>query len=307
MEENNKKISFVDCICNSLKENAGAQFTAKELAEQYIKNYPERAETKRQNSAQDLSQQNTLRAQIASEIGANIKNFEKRGIQTTAERPRSYFYPNETNLQNEEKFEKLKEKIQEKDLYPKLNEYLWREFKIYPKRINEKTSTNIRGKNGNRWIHPDIVALEHLGEKWDNNVKNLAQNTCARMIKIYSFEVKIKLDFSNVRESFFQAVSNSSWANCGYLVAAEINNNILQELQILNKLHGIGIIRLNKDLPGESQIILPANENEEIDWDGANRIASVNTDFEDFIQKCNDSFKTTIRLGEWDIPAHALD
>jgi hypothetical protein len=27
---------------------------------------------------------------------------------------------------------------------------------------------------------------------------------------------------SNVRECFFQAVSNSSWANFGYLVAAEI-------------------------------------------------------------------------------------
>jgi hypothetical protein len=33
--------------------------------------------------------------------------------------------------------------------------------------------------------------------------------------------MKKELNFSNLRESYFQAVSNSSWANEGYLVTAE--------------------------------------------------------------------------------------
>ena len=40
--------------------------------------------------------------------------------------------------------------------------------------------------------------------------------------KLWSFEAKLLINRSNVRECFFQAVSNSSWANFGYLVAAGV-------------------------------------------------------------------------------------
>ena len=45
----------------------------------------------------------------------------------------------------------------------------------------------------------------------------------------------------NYRESFFQAVSNSSWANEGYLVAAEIiqDDELLSELECLSIAFGI--------------------------------------------------------------------
>jgi hypothetical protein len=37
--------------------------------------------------------------------------------------------------------------------------------------------------------------------------------------------LKKDLNFSNLRESYFQAVSNFSWANEGYLVAVEIDTD----------------------------------------------------------------------------------
>jgi len=48
----------------------------------------------------------------------------------------------------------------------------------------------------------------------------------------------------------FQAVSNSSWANFGYLVAAEIGGtDTLKELRMLFAARGIGFIKLDVDNP----------------------------------------------------------
>lgn len=43
---------------------------------------------------------------------------------------------------------------------------------MYSKRIDEKTSSNRMGKNGNIWLHPDIVGLEDLSSDWNNLVKD---------------------------------------------------------------------------------------------------------------------------------------
>ncbi len=52
---------------------------------------------------------------------------------------------------------------------------------------------------------------------------------------------------------FFQTVSNSAWANYSYLVAADIDERALNELQILCKAYNIGVIKLNKDNPLERE------------------------------------------------------
>ncbi len=61
-----------------------------------------------------------------------------------------------------------------------------------------------------------------------------------------------------MRKDFFQAVSNSSWANFGYLVATEVQGyDTMKELRMLSSLHGIGFIQVNDDNPSDSQIIIP--------------------------------------------------
>ena len=96
---------------------------------------------------------------------------------------------------------------------------------------------------------------------------------------------------------FFQAVSNSSWANEGYLVANIINENVMEELRILSDLHGIGVILLD-DVPTNSTIVLPAKRKTDIDWQSVNRIVSENKDFERYIQYVSVYYQTRVIIKE---------
>ena len=122
--------------------------------------------------------------------------------------------------------------------------------------------------------------MENLSGDWHREIKDCASEYADKKTKLWSFEVKILINRSNLREAFFQAVSNSSWANFGYLVANEIEGaNTLKELRMLASLHGIGFIKLNAENPSESQILIPAKERSDIDWDTANRLTEENKDF----------------------------
>jgi hypothetical protein len=119
-------------------------------------------------------------------------------------------------------------------------------------------------------------------------------------VRLWSFEVKKELNSSNIRSSFFQAVSNSSWANEGYLVTTSITDNIEQELRMLSALHGIGVIILDTENPSESEIFLPAKSRAEIDWQSVNRIVVENDDFKDYIELVSTYYQTgRIRSRDW--------
>ena len=98
---------------------------------------------------------------------------------------------------------------------------------------------------------------------------------------LFSFEMKIKLNFTNLREYYFQAVSNSSWAHEGYLVALDIEEDALlyDELRRLNNAFGIGVIKLNPSEIEQSEIIFPSKERDFIDIDTVDRLAGENKDF----------------------------
>ena len=55
-------------------------------------------------------------------------------------------------------------------------------------------------------------------------MRNCVKQGAGQSVRLWSFEVKKELNVSNARKSFFQAVSNSSWANEGYLVATSISD-----------------------------------------------------------------------------------
>ncbi|MCB9973877.1 MAG: hypothetical protein H6854_04885 [Rhodospirillales bacterium] len=115
------------------------------------------------------------------------------------------------------------------------------------------------------------------------------------------FEVKIEINRSNVRSSFFQALSNSSWANYGYLVASRLNENAKDELQMLSSLHGIGFILIDTDAISESLILIPAREKQDLDWNSINRLVEVNKDFRDYIEEVGDFCQLgKIKKGSWD-------
>ena len=189
-------------------------------------------------------------------------------------------------------------------MYPLLSLYLWEEFGVYSKRVDEKRSSNKRGPNGNRWLYPDLVGMEDLGAEWHQEVRDCVNQYSDKRTKLWSFEAKLLINRSNVRECFFQAVSNSSWANFGYLVAAEIEGqDTLKELRMLFAAHGIGLIKLDADNTAESQVLIPARERDEIDWDMANRLAMENRDFLDYVKLVKQFYQTgEARLADWDVP-----
>lgn len=111
--------------------------------------------------------------------------------------------------------------------------------------------------------------------------------------KLYSFELKISLSLSNLRECYFQAVSNSSWANEGYLVALHISQEpeLADELRRLNNAFGIGVIRLDAEHFMQSEILFSAREKDSLDWDTINRLSDDNRNFKSFMNDMMEDIK----------------
>lgn len=316
-------------VTRFLKEHPEEKFTAREIASWVFETYPEACRAKKESSDY-LDSDEQLMNQLVAEISSNRPAIQKKvpQIKTTEERPRKYYFTSKTDAEEVDEIEQtglagessenaannktgavLHKKLGEHHLYPMLSQYLWTEFGIYSRRIDEKRSANRRGPNGNKWLYPDLVGMEDLSADWHREVKDCVKQYSDKQTKLWSFEVKLLLNRSNVRECFFQAVSNSSWGNYGYLVAAEVEGGeTLKELRMLSAAQGIGLIRLDAENPAESQILVPARERIEIDWDTANRLATENKDFLNYIKLVRQFYQTgDPRPSDWDLPKSELD
>lgn len=191
--------------------------------------------------------------------------------------------------------DKVAAKYRERDLHPVLTYFAYYFMKTLLKTINDKISKG-RPKGKSEWMHPDMVGLDISSIKeFDKGVLKFSNQINQTPITVYSFEIKKYLDFSNLRESYFQAVSNSKWANKGYLVCAEINQNdsdLMDELRRLSTAYGIGLIKLDLANPDESKILFESSFNEVMDWDFINYLFGLNDDYKTFIQASVDVLKT---------------
>lgn len=303
-------LNLTKTVLDFLQKNSEKKFTAREIAEWIFINHSEECKKKQERSKATLIPLNSNDAivqQIVKEISSKRPFFEKYNIKTTESRPRKYYYSLQTDIDEIEsidiQYNPNQILIKEQDLYPMLSEFLWSELKIYTKRIDEKKSHNKSGPKGNKWLYPDVVGLEDLSHNWDREVRDCVQHYSDKMTKLWSFEVKLLVNRSNIREVFFQTISNSSWANYAYLVASEIEGAAtLVELRILSGLHGVGFIRLDTDTPSESQIMIPAKEKNQIDWNNVNRLVQENSDFKDYIKYVRQFYQTgEIRLKDWNM------
>ncbi len=136
-------------------------------------------------------------------------------------------------------------------------------------------------------MHPDIVGCGFQFDGWQKEVTAFSKAISNVTVKLFSFELKRGLNFSNLRASFFQAVSNSSWANEGYWVAAEISDDekFIEELRRLSTSFGIGIIKLETADPDSSEVLFPARTREALDWDTIDKLTSMNKDFREFLNR----------------------
>jgi len=303
-------LNLSNTVTDFLKSNAEKKYTAREIAEWVFETYPDECQAKQLRSEatkNPLDSDAALLQQIIREISAQRPRLQKNNenIKTTEGRPRKYYYTEQSDAdevgESEEKSIATQTIPLEHALYPMLIEYLNTEHGLHAKRIDEKRSTNNRGPKGNEWLYPDLVALEDLASEWSNKVTECAKQYGDKKAKLWSFEVKRLINISNVRSTFFQAVSNSSWANFGYLVAAELEEKAKKELRMLSSLHGIGFVLLDTENPSESQVMIPARERHDLDWESINRLTEANKDFSDYIDEISDFCLTgKTKEQDWD-------
>ncbi|MCX8020479.1 MAG: HTH domain-containing protein [Chitinophagaceae bacterium] len=246
-------------------------------------------------------------ATIAAYCYTDINNNgENSTIIQTSERPAQFFLRRLANQIDLKKVQKQKEtetakkekkenkKLYERDLHPLLVTYAFgnSHFKANLKTIFHENSAKA-AKGQNEWLHPDLVGVYFPFRDYKPETLEVQNHLSITSIKLFSFELKTSLTFANLRQSFFQTVSNSSWANEGYLVTLNIDEDptFKDELRRLNNAFGIGIIKLNSENIFESEILFPSRINQEIDWDTVNRLANENSDFNEFLRMISEDCK----------------
>ena len=189
----------------------------------------------------------------------------------------------------------------ERELHPVLVKYLYgnRHFSCLVKTIYHEKSS--KGKNNqDKWTYPDLIGVYFPYEYFEALTLSTLDILCQKSFKIFSFEMKKVLDISTLREKYFQAVSNSSWANEGYLVAAEISDddNFMSELSLLNSAFGIGVIKLNIDFPEQSEILFYSKKRENIDVNVFDKLINKNKDVQVVFNCVKESTKLSRIVGE---------
>ncbi|RVY99733.1 HTH domain-containing protein [Helicobacter pylori] len=183
---------------------------------------------------------------------------------------------------------KQKTSFHERVLHPLLVKFLSEDpnFKLLCKTIRHEECK--KGEGGEcKWNYPDIVGVYFPYNKYKEETLKFLHHTGQERHKLFSFELKKELSFSNLKESYFQAVSNSTWANEGYLVVfEEIKDKVLGELRRLSQSFGIGVIKLESEI-SNSKILLPAKERE-IDMQTLNMLVKQSPkDFKPFMEEIN--------------------
>lgn len=235
---------------------------------------------------------------LSARIYVDIKNNMDSVFIQVSKRP-AKFYLKGKDINPEKEIPesgagRRKGKFTERDLHILLSSFVCTDehFKCMTKTIYHEVSK--REKSGkNKWLHPDIVGVHFPFDSYTDNTLKLFDVLKVNPYKLYSFEMKISLTLSNLREYYFQAVSNSSWAHEGYLVALKISEEpeLMDELRRLNNAFGIGVIRLDAEHFMQSEILFSAKEKDSLDWDTINRLVDDNRNFKSFLNDLMEDVK----------------
>ncbi|MEE3776568.1 HTH domain-containing protein [Campylobacter sp. CX2-4080-23] len=176
----------------------------------------------------------------------------------------------------------------ERDLHQLLTRFAFvnDNFKAYTKTIYHESSKKSQ-KGVDKWLYPDMVGVSFEYRNYQKELNKFIGKFNFLPIKIYAFEIKKHLSVGNFREYYFQAVSNSSWANEGYLVALDIDESDEELMDLIKRLSfsfGIGVISLNSQNVDESVILARAKFKEGLDYSVMNELSVKNADFKKFLE-----------------------
>ncbi|WP_345081736.1 hypothetical protein [Nemorincola caseinilytica] len=231
---------------------------------------------------------------VSAQLGDFIRNGDTR-VKRIKKEGGVYFYylaKNEQNIESDiltatengthqRKIEKVKS-YEERDLHKLLSSYL-KSTAVYSKTIFHEQSTY--GKDSNQiWTHPDMVGVRFLNLQTKASQNFLKSINRSDIFKLSSFEIKKEINSdAELKKAFFQAVSNSSWANYGYLAAYEIGDSLTEEMERLNQSFGIGIIKLNAN-PYLTKVLFQPRYNH-LDFKTIDKLCKINREFEKFIEQ----------------------
>jgi hypothetical protein len=242
----------------------------------------------------DFGTAKTPSSTISALLGDFIRNGDSR-VKRIKQPGGTYSYyltKNESKIGFEElsgtttsstyKVTKTKSNFTERDLHILLASYL-KNTEVYSKTIYHEVSTY--GKDNNQtWTHPDMVGIKFLGLKTKASKNFLKAVNSVDTFKLSSYEIKKEINNdSDLKKAFFQAVSNSSWANYGYLVVFEIGDGLMDEIERLNQSFGIGIIELNSN-PYQSRVLFQPTYRD-LDFRTIDKLCRINKEFDNFIEQ----------------------
>jgi hypothetical protein len=172
--------------------------------------------------------------------------------------------------------------FEERSLHRLLSSYL-KNIGTYSKTIFHEQSSS--GKDSNQiWTHPDMVGIKfvNLQTKVSQNLMKAINKADAFKLSSYELKREINSD-ADLKKAYFQAVSNSSWANYGYLAAFEFSDGLMDEMERLSQSFGIGIIKLASN-PYKSQVLFQAKF-KDLDFKTIDKLCKINPDFSKFIEQ----------------------
>ena len=244
---------------------------------------------------------------LGSQLYVNVKTGDTSKFVGVGSRPKRFYLRSrhsEMNLSDavlvaEDVSSSVTGLFLEKDLHPFLAYFaLASGFcgGVYTKTLSHSKSNK---SSFAQWMHPDMVGCYF--PDWHDETKNLSQVLGNPPLRLFSFEIKRELSFPTLRSSFFEAVSNSSWANQGFLCAAQISEDpsFHEELQRLSESFGIGVIKIDITDPDDSKVLFPAHERT-IDWEFVDKLCKLNPDFRAFLKRVKIDFVSQLHKSEYD-------
>jgi len=245
---------------------------------------------------------------IGAQVYVDIRDNPNSVFFKYSKRPTKFFLKKYSNTPISTIPEKVVEKknlisYSERDLHPLVSRFVYanQHFKAYIKTIFHESSSNVK-KGFNEWLHPDLVGAYLPFDDYDEVTLRLQKSLSMSSVKIFSFELKKDLNFSNLRQYYFQAVSNSSWAHEGYLVVGKLaeDSDLIDELRRLNNAFGIGLIKLNFESLDESEILFQSKVRPELDWNTVNRLIEENQHFKRFMEDVEEDLQLRKIKGAYD-------
>jgi len=293
-----KKIYYFSDLCKDVLQSSNKPLSADEIWEKA-------KELKLDEKIGTIGK--TPEASIAARLYTDIKEEGDKSIfEQVSRRPAKFYLRAKSNkIEGNETYEEEHKKLKfnERDLHQLLTNYLDSapHFKCRVKTIHHEISKR-KTQGANEWLHPDLVGVYFPFDDYLNETRDLQESLNVNSVRLFAFEMKINLDFSNLRSYFFQAVSNSSWANEGYLVCLKMStdSDFLNELQRLSNSFGIGVIKLNLQNVEDTEILFSAKFKDNLDWDTVNRLAEDNNDFKEFVVDLKNDIKVRNIRGHYD-------